>query len=55
MNQDLPVNNSIFDSKVTAVVSDYYLVSDALPFRGSVELLIEISVETESVLAYGTF
>lgn len=50
MNYDLAVNIVSFDAEITAVVSDYYLISDSFPFRRTrVEHLVEYPVESESL------
>lgn len=49
VNDHPTVNVVTIDSKITTVVSNYEFVSKTLPFSSLVELLVQISVESESV------
>lgn len=47
MNDDSSVNIEAFHAEVTAVVADNNPVAELLPFVGTVEGLVQISVEAE--------
>ena len=54
VNNDLSVNIVSFDAEITAIISDYYLVSNSFPFpRTGVKHLIEYPVESEGLLTDG--
>jgi len=51
MNRDPLMNIVTFDAKITAIVSDDDMIANITPLSRNVELLIDVSIETEGRLA----
>ena len=55
VHHQLRMNLIAWDSKITAVVTDYDLITNMLPFTGPVKPLIDPTVETKCRLTYLPF